>query len=120
MGKKKPDRIRHIPQRTCVGCRMVTSKRSLIRLVKTENGITIDPTGKMAGRGVYLHAFQDCWKKGLKGSIAKGLKTDLSVAELRIINDFMATLPENDGQIIQIDTETNTVDQSSAANTTDL
>lgn len=96
MKKKKPVRVKHIPQRTCVGCRTVTSKRDLVRLVAAEDGVVIDPTGKIAGRGVYLHAVQDCWKKGLKGSIAKGLKTDLSEDDLRRIKAYMETLPEHD------------------------
>lgn len=109
MGKKKPDRIKHIPQRTCVGCRTVTSKRGLIRLVKTETGVTVDPTGKMAGRGVYLHAARSCWEKGLKGSIVKGLKTELTEVDLQMIDAFMAALPKDEDQANQIDTETNTV-----------
>lgn len=98
MKKKRPERKKHLPQRTCVGCRLVTSKRSLIRLVKTEQGVVIDPTGKQAGRGVYLHSVQDCWKKGLKGSLAKGLKTDLTSSDLQMIREFMLTLPEHDDE----------------------
>ncbi|MBE9474717.1 MAG: YlxR family protein, partial [Chloroflexi bacterium] len=52
---KKPRKGRHVPQRTCVGCREVHSKRSLVRVVRGPEGIFIDPTGKMAGRGAYLH-----------------------------------------------------------------
>jgi len=43
---------RHIPQRTCVGCRQVRAKRELIRIVRTPEGrVLIDPTGKKSGRG---------------------------------------------------------------------
>jgi len=104
LGKKKPERIKHVPQRTCVGCRKVTSKRALVRLVKSENGIVIDPTGKMPGRGVYLHAARECWINGLKGSIVKGLKTELNEIDRRLILDFVNTLPEDD-QIFQNDSE---------------
>lgn len=99
MGKKKPERIKHIPQRTCVGCRSVTSKRSLVRLVKTADGIVVDPTGKLAGRGVYLHAVQDCWRKGLKGALTKALKAELTEADRQRIRVFMETLPEHDDEI---------------------
>ncbi len=98
MSKKKPERVKHIPQRTCVGCRSVTSKRSLVRLVKTVNGVVVDPTGKLAGRGVYLHAVQDCWKNGLRGAVAKGLKTELTEADLQNIRLFMDSLPEHDDE----------------------
>jgi predicted RNA-binding protein YlxR (DUF448 family) len=50
----------------------------LIRIVRTPEGIQIDPTGKIAGRGAYLHNKHSCWEKGLKGSISHALRTDLS------------------------------------------
>jgi hypothetical protein len=42
---------KHIPQRTCVGCREVLPKRALIRVVRTAEGVRIDATSKLAGRG---------------------------------------------------------------------
>jgi len=50
----------------------------MIRLVKTGEGILVDPTGKMSGRGVYLHHRQTCWEAGLNGAVAKGLMTELT------------------------------------------
>ena len=41
---------RHVPQRTCVGCRQVQAKRTLVRIVRTDDGVQIDLTGKEAGR----------------------------------------------------------------------
>jgi predicted RNA-binding protein YlxR (DUF448 family) len=49
-------RGKHIPQRTCIGCREVLPKRNLIRVVRTPDGIQVDLTGKAAGRGAYIHA----------------------------------------------------------------
>ena len=41
--------------RTCAACREVRPKRSLTRLVRLADGsVTIDPTGKLAGRGTYV------------------------------------------------------------------
>ncbi|UCD98233.1 MAG: YlxR family protein [Chloroflexota bacterium] len=91
---KKPQKIKHIPQRTCVGCREVHSKRTLVRLVRNPDGIFIDPTGKMAGRGAYLHDREECWEKGLKGAIAKALKTDLTEDDKQRLTNFMETLSE--------------------------
>jgi len=43
---------RHVPQRTCVGCRTVRPKRELVRVVRTPEGtVELDPTGKRSGRG---------------------------------------------------------------------
>ncbi len=43
-------RQKHIPQRTCIICREVKPKRSLIRLVRTpDEGVQIDPTRQAGG-----------------------------------------------------------------------
>ncbi len=59
---------KHIPQRTCVGCRKVSAKRELIRLVRiTDGSIEVDTSGKKAGRGAYLCQSRGCWQIGLRG-----------------------------------------------------
>ena len=85
---------KHIPQRTCVGCRTVLPKRSLIRIVKSPAGVLVDPTGKLSGRGAYLHDRKSCWEKGLKGSLANALKTDLTQNDINLLCQFMDTLSE--------------------------
>lgn len=92
--KKAAPRRKHVPQRTCVGCREVLSKRSLIRIVRTNQGIFIDPGGKMAGRGAYLHNLKSCWERGLKGGLAHALKAELSEDDKLRLTTFMAELPE--------------------------
>jgi predicted RNA-binding protein YlxR (DUF448 family) len=91
---KTVKRPKHIPQRTCVGCRMVLPKRSLVRLVRRSEGIQVDPTGKLAGRGAYLHNLRSCWEKGLKGSLANALKITLTSEDLDRLVLYMQTLPE--------------------------
>jgi len=87
--------VKRIPQRTCVGCRLVLPKRQLIRLVRTSDGVKIDPSGKMAGRGAYLHDNQSCWHKALKGALANALKTELTIEERERIATYASTLQEN-------------------------
>ncbi|NMC53818.1 MAG: YlxR family protein [Chloroflexi bacterium] len=94
MNKQKGKRVRHIPQRTCVGCRQVNDKRELIRVVRTPEGVRIDRTGKLAGRGAYVHALRSCWIKGLKGALANALKTQLSSQDQALLESFLAELPE--------------------------
>jgi hypothetical protein len=72
----------------------VLPKRSLIRLVRQPEGVQIDPTGKLAGRGAYLHIHRSCWERGLKGPLAHALKIDLTPADLERLREFMLTLPE--------------------------
>ena len=97
MSKKSPRRGRHVPQRTCVGCRETLAKRALIRVVRSPEGVRIDLNGKMPGRGAYLHDRASCWERGLKGALASALKTSLSIEEREALQEFMLTLPaEND------------------------
>ncbi|MGE5073053.1 MAG: YlxR family protein, partial [Anaerolineae bacterium] len=92
MSKKPVQRVKHVPQRTCVGCRTVLAKRQLVRIVRSADGVQVDPTGKLAGRGAYLHDRRSCWEAGLKGSLARALKTDLTVADREHLEAFMNTL----------------------------
>ncbi len=96
MSKQKPVRKKHVPQRTCVGCREVLPKRTLIRVVRSGESVQVDPTGKLAGRGAYLHDRRTCWERALKGALASALKTPLSESDLAALRAFMATLPEDE------------------------
>lgn len=96
VAKRGKRRGKHIPQRTCVGCRSVEAKRSLIRIVRTPEGLKVDPKGKMAGRGAYLHDRRSCWQAGLKGSLAQALKTTISENDLINLTAFIETLPEDE------------------------
>ncbi len=99
MKRSASPRKKHIPQRTCVGCRQVNAKRELIRLVRTPQGILIDPSGKMAGRGAYLHRQRSCWEAALKGALAHALRVELTPEERMRLENFLQTLSgdENDG-----------------------
>jgi len=91
--KKNKHRRKHLPQRTCVGCRTVQEKRSLTRVVRSPEGVVIDPVGKKAGRGAYLHDLQSCWQQGLDGRLAYALKTEISAEEMAVLREYMSTLP---------------------------
>lgn len=78
-----------------MGCREVLPKRTMIRIVRTAEGVRIDSTGKMAGRGAYLHDKRECWERGLKGALANALKTTLNDDEREKLDEFMNSLPTN-------------------------
>ena len=62
-----PAKPRKIPQRQCVGCRVMKEKKALIRVVKTpEDEIVLDVTGKKSGRGAYVCPEMECLKKARK------------------------------------------------------
>ncbi len=94
VSKKTVQRVKHIPQRTCVGCRTVLPKRQLLRIVRRGNEVLVDPTGKLAGRGAYLHDRRSCWEVGLKGGLARALKAELTAVDRERLEAFMKTLPE--------------------------
>ena len=93
VSKKPVQRVKHVPQRTCVGCREVLPKRKMVRIVRTADGVQIDPTGKLPGRGAYLHDRRKCWERGLKGALGHALKTSLTPDDRAGLEEFMNTLP---------------------------
>jgi predicted RNA-binding protein YlxR (DUF448 family) len=92
---KQKSRVKHIPQRTCIGCRKTLSKRELMRIVRTPDGVRFDATGKAEGRGAYLHDKKSCWERALKGSLAHALKTDLSQADRDYLAQIMSQLQDD-------------------------
>lgn len=58
---------RHVPMRMCNGCGEMKSKKELIRVVKSKEGdISLDLTGKKAGRGAYICHNLECLQKARK------------------------------------------------------
>jgi hypothetical protein len=66
----------------------------MVRIVRTAEGVQVDPTGKLAGRGAYLHDRRECWERALKGVLANALKTTLMSEEREKLEEFMNTLPQ--------------------------
>jgi len=92
---------KHIPQRTCIGCRVVQSKRELLRIVRTPEGrVSADPTGKRNGRGTYVHKTRDCFENILgapdKLRQALNLQTPLLSDDLLALQALMKTFPASD------------------------
>lgn len=79
-----------------MGCREVLPKRKMVRIVRTADGVQIDLTGKVAGRGAYLHDRRECWERGLKGALGHALKTTLTQEDRARLESFMNTLPTDE------------------------
>jgi predicted RNA-binding protein YlxR (DUF448 family) len=88
-------RPRHVPQRTCIGCRQEQGKRAFVRIVRTpDQRVVIDPTGRANGRGAYLHPARSCWEKALKGStIGHALRLSPAREDVEALRAFGAALP---------------------------
>ena len=67
-----------IPQRQCIGCGEMKSKKEMIRVLKTPEGeFTLDATGRKNGRGAYLCRSMECFRKAARG---KGLERSFKMA----------------------------------------
>jgi uncharacterized protein len=82
---------------------MVLSKRELIRIVQTPQGIMLDPSGRANGRGAYIHNIRSCWEQAIKGPINHALRVELTSGDKTRLLEFMQTLPE--GESAKIETE---------------
>jgi predicted RNA-binding protein YlxR (DUF448 family) len=93
--------VKHVPQRTCVGCRETLAKRALIRVARTSEGLRVDPTGKLPGRGAYLHDRVICWERGIRGALAHALKVELTESDRETLHAFMAQLPPETAETLE-------------------
>jgi predicted RNA-binding protein YlxR (DUF448 family) len=99
MSPKTQARLKHIPQRMCIGCRESLAKRALIRVARTPDGVKLDPTGKAPGRGAYVHDRRSCWAAALRGPLAEALKTQFTPSERETLEAHMRSLaPEESAQ----------------------
>lgn len=82
MNEMKASRLRAASERTCVGCRCVGERGSLVRLVLSEVsdadergvGVGVDAKGGASGRGAWICASPSCLEKAVKGGIARAMK----------------------------------------------
>lgn len=82
MTANRQPRAKHVPLRTCVICRDKSGKRTLTRIVRTEKGLMIDPTGKMNGRGAYLCERLACWERAIDSdALGKALRMSLNAED---------------------------------------
>ncbi len=62
-------------QRMCAVCREVKGKDELLRIVKQKDNVSLDFTGKQAGRGAYICKDGGCIEKARK---ARAIERSLS------------------------------------------
>ena len=90
----KQPRKRSIPQRMCIACREQEGKRTLVRVVRGASGVEVDPTGKLSGRGAYLHPLRGCWENALETrGLQRALRTALTAEEIARLRAFAEGLP---------------------------
>lgn len=74
MKKKTP------PMRICVGCGELRNKKDMLRIVAAPDGaLSIDRTGKAAGRGAYIEPKEECFETAYKMKrLERSLKREVS------------------------------------------
>lgn len=89
-----PPKPRKIPMRMCVGCREMKPKKELLRAVRSPEGeVSLDPTGKKAGRGAYVCFNAECLKRALKQrQLDRALEAHLDEAANQQLTDTMQQL----------------------------
>jgi len=88
--------LRKQPTRTCAACRSKDGKWTLVRVVRLPDGagVTLDPTGKRAGRGAYLCTSETCLTLAFKkGGLARTLKCQVPGALEAELRTYFADLP---------------------------
>lgn len=79
-------KIKKTPMRRCAGCGESKEKKDLIRIAGYENNISIDPTGRAKGRGVYLCRDSACFEKAYKRkALGRSLGMDISKEQYEAI-----------------------------------
>ncbi len=84
-----------IPMRQCVGCRVMKTKRELIRVVKSPEGlISLDFKGKLPGRGAYLCPDAACLSKAKKSrALERAFDTTLPAEVYEALEQQMKEAP---------------------------
>ena len=68
--------------RTCVGCKTLGTRKSLIRVVLVNTELTIDEGKKLPGRGAWLHASKKCFDLAVnRKAFSRALKQSVEVDE---------------------------------------
>lgn len=81
-----------VPQRQCIGCKEMKNKKDLIRILKTDEGIIMDGTGKKNGRGAYICPNADCFQKAVA---SKGLERSFKMPIEKTVYESLAKELEN-------------------------
>ncbi|MFD1177234.1 RNase P modulator RnpM [Paenibacillus puldeungensis] len=92
---------RKVPLRKCVACQQMMPKKSLIRVVRSPEGVvSIDLTGKKSGRGAYLCGQESCFKlahknraldRALKAPVGPEVYEQLAQDFLAVEEEFLAS-----------------------------
>ena len=81
--------------RRCIGCMESKPKNTMLRIACYEGKLTVDPTGRAPGRGVYLCKNAECMAKAKKKkALQRSLHVELSGEEINKVFEEIAQYEE--------------------------
>ena len=91
-------KVKKIPMRMCVGCRQMLPKKSMIRIVRQQDGtIHLDTTGKAAGRGAYICRGEQCLNACMKANaLSKAFETKVDQELYEALREEMRKLDQTE------------------------
>ena len=82
-----------VPERRCIGCMQSRPKQELVRIVSGPEGLQIDRSGRMPGRGCYLCPSESCAQLAIKkNAFGRNLRTEVSRQEAQRVAEQIACL----------------------------
>ncbi|MBO5516701.1 MAG: YlxR family protein [Firmicutes bacterium] len=82
-----------VPERRCIGCMQSKPKKELLRIVADEDGLHIDKSGKMPGRGAYLCRNGECAQLAVKkNAFGRNLKVEVTRQQAESLAEQIAQL----------------------------
>ena len=86
--------VKKVPVRRCLGCGEGFPKKELLRVVRSPEGqVSLDATGKKAGRGAYCCYQAECLGRALKqGQLSRQLEVQLTPEVEQSLRDTMQQL----------------------------
>jgi len=86
-------RSSHKPERTCLGCMGRDRKSAMVRLAVSDGMVRLDHTGRIPGRGGYLHSREECLTKFTRGRAkeVRSLRRKVALDERHRIAELIRT-----------------------------
>jgi predicted RNA-binding protein YlxR (DUF448 family) len=83
---------RHVPLRTCIVCGAKGPKRDFTRIVSTpEDGVKVDRTGRLSGRGAYVCGEANCSPAELRrGRIEHAFRRGITDEDWKAVTEEIA------------------------------
>ena len=91
-------KMKKVPMRTCVVTKEKYTKKELIRIVRTPEGIVeVDETGKKNGKGAYIKLSKEVIDKARKNkAIDRALEVDVPESIYKELEKIIERMDENE------------------------